>query len=73
MHNRLTNTLAQRSLRHAIETRKASSRLMVHSDQGSTLYLGEYQQVLKEHRLVSSMSRKDECYDNARTGSFSTY
>ncbi len=70
MGNRLTSALAKRSLVHAIETRRPQSGLLVHSDQGREFYAGEYQQVLSEHGLVSSMSRKGECYDNAPMESF---
>ncbi len=38
---------------------------IVHSDQGSTYASGDYQKLLSENKLLSSMSRKGECHDNA--------
>jgi len=39
-------------------------------DQGSTYASGDYQQLLSQHHLVCSMSRKGECLDNAVAESF---
>ena len=44
--------------------------IIVHSDQGSTYASGAYQQMLKDHQLICSMSRKGECLDNAVAESF---
>lgn len=44
--------------------------IVVHSDQGSTYASATYRQLLKEHQLVCSMSRKGECLDNAVAESF---
>ena len=43
---------------------------MHHSDRGSQYACGDFQQLLKEHRIVCSMSRRGNCYDNAPTESF---
>ncbi|EGQ3255054.1 DDE-type integrase/transposase/recombinase, partial [Staphylococcus pseudintermedius] len=39
--------------------------LIHHSDQGSQYALIEYQNLLREKGIQSSMSRKGNCYDNA--------
>jgi len=38
--------------------------VIVHSDQGSKYASNGYHRLLKEHNMLSSMSRKIECYDN---------
>jgi putative transposase len=38
---------------------------IVHSDQGSTNASGDYQNLLNKNKLISNMSRKGECHDNA--------
>jgi len=41
-----------------------------HSDQGSQYASNAYQELLKKHGFVCSMSRKGNCYDNASKESF---
>jgi putative transposase len=43
---------------------------MVHSDQGCQFAGHEWQPFLREHNLVSSMSRRGNCHDNAVAESF---
>lgn len=38
--------------------------LIFHSDQGWQYQMAQYQQILKEHKIVQSMSRKGNCLDN---------
>jgi len=70
MSERLTSDLAQRALQSAIDTRQPSPGLLVHSDRGKEYYAGEYQQLLRHHGFVCSMSRRGDCYDNAVMESF---
>ena len=42
----------------------------MHPDRGATYASGVYQKLLKRHQLLCSMSRKDECLDNAVAESF---
>jgi putative transposase len=44
--------------------------VIVNSDRCATYASGEYQKLLKRHRLVCSMSRKGECLDKAVAESF---
>lgn len=44
--------------------------MIVHSDQGSQYSSHDWQDVLKAHRLIASMSRRGNCYDNAVAESF---
>ncbi|WP_163152255.1 IS3 family transposase, partial [Anoxybacillus sp. MB8] len=44
--------------------------LIHHSDQGSQYASNEYQAILRQHGMQTSMSRKGNCYDNACAESF---
>ena len=39
--------------------------LLHHSDQGCTYASEDYQEVLRDHGIVCSMSRRGNCYDNS--------
>ena len=45
-------------------------KVILHSDQGSQYSSYEYQTFLKHHNIIPSMSRRDNCYDNAVAESF---
>ncbi len=62
--------LVSDALTMAIWRRGKVKGVIVHSDQGSTYASGDYQQKLRDHALISSMSRKGECLDNAVAESF---
>lgn len=70
MSDKNDRKLACDALTMAIQRRGRISGVIVHSDQGSTYASGDYQQLLKDHRLICSMSRKGECLDNAVAESF---
>ena len=40
--------------------------LILHSDRGSQFVSKVFVRLAKDHRVVQSMSRKDDCWDNAR-------
>lgn len=54
----------------ALWRRKHPKKVIVHSDQGSTYASKDYQALLKEKKLVCSMSRRGNCWDNAVAESF---
>jgi transposase InsO family protein len=54
----------------ALWRRKHPKKVIVHSDQGSTYASNDYQALLKEKKLVCSMSRRGNCWDNAVAESF---
>ena len=58
------------ALRMALSQRCHSQNLIVHSDRGTQFASAAYRQVLTQHRLTASMSRKGNCYDNAFIESF---
>ena len=49
----------------AVATRQPGPGLIHHSDRGIQYACTAYQTVLRQHRAVSSMSRRGDCYDNA--------
>jgi putative transposase len=70
MHQNLDASLVVQALQMAIAQRRPSPALIVHSDRGSQFACLEYRQALAAHRLVPSMSRRGNCYDNAFIESF---
>jgi putative transposase len=57
--------LVSRALLMAIGQRKPAAGLLLHSDRGSQYASHEYQNLLKQHGIICSMSRKGNCWDNA--------
>jgi len=52
---------------------KPKSKVIIHSDQGSQFTRYEWQEFLKANNLKASMSRRENCYDNAVAESFSNF
>jgi putative transposase len=57
--------LTIKALDAAIRRRCPGAGLLHHSDQGSTYASEDYQDILVRHGLTCSMSRRENCYDNA--------
>lgn len=53
------------TLNKALEKRGNPTGVMIHSDQGSVYSSYAYQYRIKEMNLISSMSRRGNCWDNA--------
>jgi putative transposase len=70
MHEVLDTRLTIAALRMALGQRRPTGPLIVHSDRGAQFASAAYRQVLAEHGLLASMSRKGNCYDNAFIESF---
>jgi putative transposase len=66
----LAKELVLDALIMAVWRRKPSSRVMVHSDQGSQYGSDAWQRFLLAHNLEPSMSRRGNCWDNAVAESF---
>lgn len=49
----------------ALKRRLPGAGLLHHSDQGCTYASEDYQEVLRDHGITCSMSRRGNCYDNA--------
>jgi putative transposase len=63
-------TLVVQALQMAITRRRPPPGLLHHSDRGSTYTSESYRVLLAETRMVVSMSRTADCYDNAAMESF---
>ena len=70
MHQSLDAQLVIAALRMALQRRQPSVPLILHSDRGRQFASAAYRQLLTQHRLLASMSRKGNCYDNAFIESF---
>lgn len=70
MSETINTDLALSALKMAIHRRRPPKGLMHHSDRGIQYASHPYQQVLKAHQMVCSMSRKGNCWDNAVMESF---
>jgi putative transposase len=70
MSERITDDLTLDALRMALARRRPPQGLLHHSDRGSQYASGDYQQVLAQHGIVCSMSRRGDCWDNAVAESF---
>ena len=70
MNERITSELALNALLMAVWRRKPKAQVMVHSDQGSQFSSYDWQDFLKAHDLLGSMSRRGNCHDNAVAESF---
>ena len=62
LHPNLEQTV--RMLDRAFERFPSVEGLIFHSDQGWQYQHAYYRNALKEHRIIQSMSRKGNCYDN---------
>ena len=54
----------------ALAQRRPPRGLIHHSDRGSPYASGDYQELLAQHGLRGSMSRRGDCWDNAVAESF---
>ena len=70
MSNQIDKQLALDALEMAILARSPQSSILHHTDQGSIYASDEYIAKLASNRMIQSMSRKGDCYDNAVAESF---
>jgi putative transposase len=70
MQPSLERTLVLAALDHALQRRRPPAGLLHHSDRGSQYASAEYQALLAQAKMRSSMSRKGNCWDNAVMESF---
>lgn len=66
----LAADLCVRALEATLQERRPQKPPLHHSDRGVQYACEAYQQVLTQHGLQPSMSRRGDCYDNAVTESF---
>ena len=65
MSERMTTPLVCKALQMALWRRKRPEDVIVHSDRGVQYCSREYQALLASNKLICSMSKKGDCYDNA--------
>lgn len=65
LDEQMAEALVLAALREAIAARQPCPGLIHHTDRGGQYAGGEYRQVLGRARMRQSMSRADNCYDNA--------
>ena len=62
--------LVNDALLMALWSRKPAKGLVWHTDQGSQYASDSHRQLLEQHGVIQSMSRKGNCWDNAVSESF---
>ena len=67
---RLEASLTVKALAMALQQRQPAADALLHSDRGSQYTAAEYRQVLEQHDLQQSMSRKGNVWDNAAMEAF---
>ena len=70
LQSRQTTDVVLQALLMAVWRRKPTSKVLIHSDQGSQFTSMDWVSFLKHHNLEHSMSRRGNCHDNAVAESF---
>jgi len=70
LQDRMMTNLIVDALRMAIWRRQPGKGLLFHSDRGSQYCSKKFQKMLHDHNMISSMSRKGNCWDNSVAESF---
>ena len=70
MDDNMETPLVNNALQMALQTRKPPSKLIWHTDRGSQYASDSHRELLSEHNILQSMSRKGDCWDNAVSESF---
>jgi transposase InsO family protein len=70
MSERITADLVNQALKSAYWQRRPTAGVIMHSDRGSQYASTSHRQLIKDYRMVQSMSRRANCWDNAAMESF---
>jgi putative transposase len=70
MADHMRAELVNQALAMAICQRRPAAGLIMHTDRGSQYGADSYRQLLTQHSIAPSMSRKGNCWDNAVAESF---
>jgi putative transposase len=70
MANHMRAELVNQALAMAVCQRQPAAGLIMHTDRGSQYGADSYRQLLIQHAIQPSMSRKGNCWDNAVAESF---
>ena len=70
MSSHMRASLVNDALTMALWKRKPTKGLIWHTDRGSQYAADSHRNILKDHGIIQSMSRKGDCWDNAVAESF---
>jgi transposase InsO family protein len=70
MADHMRTELVADALRMAVAARRPEPGLIFHSDRGTQYTSVEFTELLAEHKMVQSLSRPRQCWDNAVAESF---
>lgn len=70
MRETLESSLSVDALHMALARRDPKAGLLHHTDRGVQYAATDYRELLAHHKMISSMSRRANCYDNAVAESF---
>jgi transposase InsO family protein len=70
LSKRPTVTLVTKTLKMALEKEMVTDGMILHSDQGLQYCSHAYYVLTKEYRIIPSMSRRGNCWDNAPVENF---
>ena len=70
MSDRIKAELVCNALKSAYWRRKPPAGLIMHSDRGSQYASGSHRRLIKDYRMIQSMSRRANCWDNSAMESF---
>lgn len=70
MKSSLERSLVLDAVLMAVWRRKPTERVLIHSDQGSQFGSDDWARFCRDHGLITSMSRRGNCWDNAVAESF---
>jgi transposase InsO family protein len=70
MSDTIDSALVQSAMKMALADRRPDTGLIHHSDRGVQYASGDFQDLLDDNKVICSMSRKGNCWDNACVESF---
>jgi transposase InsO family protein len=70
LSERINRQLVMDALQMGVWRRRPSPGLIFHSDRGSQYCSRDFQEMIESNKMISSMSRKGDCWDNAVAESF---
>jgi len=70
MRHTMEAELAVDALQMALDQRRPISGVLHHTDRGVQYACGDYRKLLTRNKMICSMSRKGDCWDNAVSESF---
>lgn len=70
MSERIDDELTQAALKQALGRRNPAPGMIHHSDRGVQYASNDYRKLTKDNKIIVSMSRKGDCWDNAAAESF---